>query len=338
MRSRALWRTLALLLIALLTTPTLAQSDQELVNRFDQADTARDHATSLGAALAILERHPESAQWNFNAARAHAMLAQLDEAIARLRSCADLGYTGIASFEQHRDLDPLRDRDDFKVILEQVRASAAKRLEDFKQLALEHEPPTHVPANLTAKLKPGEKPPLLIALHGTGGNGQEMLGALRAACDELGIVCIAPDALRAAGSGYAWTFRDESQWLAAHTATQALAAHDADPGRVILLGFSQGANIALAMATAEHKPFTAMVPICGHYEPSATSASANPPPMYLISGSRDPWRETFERAERDFAAAGAPVVGRVVPSMGHRMPPKAELVRALEWAIRPETP
>lgn len=330
--------SLTLALTALAPSPALAQSDQQLVDRFDRADTERDHAEALEAALAILERHPASAVWNFNAGRAHAMLGHPDEAIAHLRAAADLGYTGIASFEQHQDLAPLRSRDDFTAILEQVRQNAAKRLEDFKRLALEHEPATHVPTNLSATLKPGEKPPLLIALHGTGGTGAEMLDALRAACDKLGIICIAPDALRPAGAGYAWTYRDESQWLVAHTATEAITKHDADPARVILLGFSQGANITLALATDNHEPFTALIPICGHYEPAATTQNATPPPTYLISGSRDPWHETFEHAQRDFAAAGAKVTGRVVPSMGHQMPRTPELLRALEWSIGPATP
>ena len=326
-------RTVFVLVLALLTGAASAQSDRQLVDRFDRADSERDHRAALVAAQAILERYPESAAWNFNAARAHAMLGELDEAIACLDRCAQLGYTGIASFEQHQDLNELRERGDFKAILELVRANAEKRLEEFKALAAKHTPATFVPQRLRDRLGPGEKPAILIALHGTGGNGQEMIDALRPVCEKLGVVCVAPDALRPAGGGFGWTYRDESAWLIDKTVREAIDEYNADPGRVILLGFSQGANIALAMAASGAEPFSALIPVCGHYEPDASAMTGTPPAVYLISGTRDPWHSTYDRAETDFTDAGAAVMKRVVPSMGHTMPGPRELERAITWAL-----
>ncbi len=326
-------RTLIALVLTLLTGAANAQSDRQLVDRFDQADAERDHRAALVAAEAILERYPDSAAWNFNAARAHAMLGELDEAIACLDRCAELGYTGIASFEQHQDLNTLREREDFKAILGRVRANAERRFDEFKALAAEHKPAVFVPDRLRERLEPGEKPALVIALHGTGGNGQEMIGALKDVCEKLGVVCVSPDALRPAGGGFGWTYRDESAWLIDKTVREAIHEHDADPGRVVLLGFSQGANVALAMAASGAEPFAALIPVCGHYEPDASAMTGTPPAVYLISGSRDPWHTTYDRAETDFAQAGAEVMKRVVPSMGHTMPGPRELERALTWAL-----
>ncbi len=326
-------RTLIAFVLTLLIAPAIAQTDRQLVDRFDRADAARDHRAALVAARAVLERYPEAAAWYFNAARAHAMLGEADQAVACLERCAEFGYTGIASFEQHRDLDALRERDDFGAILERVRTNASARLEEFKRLAADHTPASHVPRQLQTERAEGPRPALLVALHGTGGSGAEMIRSLRAACDRLGVICVAPDALRPAGDGYSWTYRDESRWLVDKVVREAIAEHGTDPSRTILIGFSQGANIALAMACTDASPFTAMIPVCGHYEPDATAGPVKAIPMYLISGSRDPWHETFAQAESDFADAGAAVVNRVVPAMGHRMPNVQELIRALEWTL-----
>ncbi len=326
-------RLAALIVLLLACTQVRAQTDRQLVDRFDRAEANQQYDRALEAARTITERYPDSAQWAFNAARMHARLDQPDDAIAQLRRAADLGYTGINSFEQHADLNPLRDRADFKAVLEQVRANAQKRFDTFKAEALKHHPPTFIPDDIAA----GTKPPLIIALHGTGGRGQPMLDALRPACQQLGAICIAPDALRPVSNepdaGFGWTYRDESEWFVTHLIDKAIKDHNADPGRVILLGFSQGANIALVMARTHADRLAAVIPICGHYEPALTDTPADTAPTYLLTGSRDDWKQTYLKARDDLKASDTPHQLRIVPGMGHQMPNPTELRKALEWAL-----
>ncbi len=321
------------LLILLITTATMGQTDRQLVDRFDRYESRAQYDRALDAALTITERHPESAHWAFNAGRLHAKLGQPDRAIAQLQRCADLGYTGIASFDHHEHLDTLRDRDDFRAITGQVRQNAARRMAEFQAEARNHAPPTFIPEGLD----PSTKPALVIALHGTGGTGQQMLDALRPTCAELNLVCIAPDALRPAGtkpsSGFSWTYRDESEWLVEHFVTQAINDHNADPDRVYLVGFSQGANIALVLAQTRQNLIAAAVPICGHYEPGIAGSDDPPAPTYLLTGSRDNRKRTYTAARADFSASGGETALRVVNGMGHTVPGKRELTRALAWCL-----
>lgn len=321
-------RVLAALVLCL-ASPAFSQSDAQLADRFDRAEAAAQYERALDAATKITERHPDSAPWAFNAGRLHARLGHTDDALANLRRAADLGYTGISSFEQHADLDPIRDNPEFRSILAAVRDNAAKRMAAFQAEAEQHVPPMFVPAGLPD----GARPPLVVALHGTGGTGQQMLDALRDTCRRLGAVCIAPDALRPAAIGYAWTYRDESEWLVNRVIDDAIANHHADPDRVILLGFSQGANIALVMARTQPGRFRAIIPICGHYEPDNTNTDTKPAPMYLLTGARDDWKNTYTKARADLDAAGVPNTLRIVPNMGHQLAPPAELDRALRWAL-----
>jgi len=328
-------KTLVLFAVVILAcSGASGQTDRALVDRFDRAEAAGQYERALEAALTIVERHPESSGWAFRAGRMHARLGQADEAVAQLGRAADLGYTGIASFEQHADLETLRERDDFLAIVDRVRANAAERIRAFREEALAHEPATHVPGSIVA----GEKAPLVIALHGTGGNGKQMLGALQKVCDKLGMICVAPDALRPAGDGFSWTYRDEAEWFVTHLIGRAVAEHGADPERVYLVGFSQGANIALVMAQTHADVLGAVVPVCGHYEPNVAGTDGAPAPTYLLTGSRDNWKKTYTAAKSDFEDAGAPVQLRVVSGMGHQMASRRELERALEWCLSQEKP
>lgn len=246
----------------------------------------------------------------------------------QLGRAAELGFSGIASFEQHADLDPLRERGDFAAILERVRANAEARMAEFRAAAREHEPATHVPDGAA-----GSGAPLVLALHGTGGTGEEMLERLRAVCDDLGAVCVAPDALRPVGDGFSWTYRDEAEWFVGFLVERAVEEHGIDRERVVLVGFSQGANIALTMAQTHAETFRAVVPICGHFEAGITSSEGMPSRAYLLTGSRDPWKATYREARDAFEERGGEVRLRVLSGLGHEMPSRRELERALRWAL-----
>lgn len=330
MQSRILVLTLLLL-----TLPAFAQSDQQLVDTFDRAYAAERFDEALRAGETICERYPTAAVWHFNTGALHARLGHTERALECLNIAADNGYTGIRSFQQSTDLDPIRDLPQFTTILEAVAANAAKRLDEFKQLALAHDPPRFVPA----RTDPAEKLPVIIALHGTGMKGADMLAALEPACKDARVILIAPDALRPAGEGFSWTFRDEAEWFIDNLIERAVKEHNADPARVILLGFSQGANIALVQGQTRPDKFLAVVPICGHYEPQAaqTAEGQTPAPFYLITGSRDEWKKTYTAAVRDFSAAKGEVSLRVLTGKGHQLPIGSagtrDYTRAIRWCL-----
>jgi predicted esterase len=333
---RVVW-VWAMGIVLALAGPVRAQSDTQLVDRFDKAEAAGQYKEALVAAQAIVQRHPTSAFWAFNAARMHARLGQADEAIALLRKSADAGFTGISSFEEHADLDTVRARPEFAAIVATVRANAAKRMVEFQAEAKQHTHPVFKPRNLPKGVRPGA----IIALHGSGGTGAQMVNACKRTCTDLGLICIAPDAVRQQGTGFSWTYRDEAAWLVEHMVREAIEKHGADPERIYLVGFSQGANIALVMARSHAGLFAGVVPVCGHYEPGIVAKSgagkAPPaPPMYLVTGAGDAWKQTYEQAERDFEDAGGAAEVRIVPGMGHSMVSPAELRRALEWCIAGE--
>lgn len=323
----------ATLLLLLAPTAALAQSDRSLIDRYDTLVSREKYPAALETAQKIVDRHPESSVWRFNLGSMLARTGEHDAAIDQLSKCAELGYTGVRSFEQSEDLDPIRDDPRFVEILDQVRASAQARLDTYIEHAEAHTPSVHVPS------VKDEHPPLVIALHGTGMRGSEMLDPLRSAADRLGMVIVAPDALRPSGPGFAWTYRDESEWMIEHMIGWAQDEHAIDPDRVYLVGYSQGANIAITMAQTHPDLFAGIVPICGHYEPNLVESDNDQPlpPIALISGSRDPWSKTYVLAKREFKARDTPVTLVVVQGMGHEIPRGGSrdqlLYQAIKWCV-----
>ncbi|MFG0245554.1 MAG: alpha/beta fold hydrolase [Phycisphaerales bacterium JB052] len=325
-------RLLIILLLVVSPSVTFAQSDQALLDRYDRMYASGKYEQALRVAELISERYPESATWHFNRGALYAKLGQLDAAILQLQQSADLGFTGIASFEQNADLDSVRDREDFKAVLELVRSAAKARMDAFQVEARRHEPKVYVPPAAAT-----ESRALIVALHGTGMDGESMYDALRETAELEGMILVCPDALRPAGAGFSWTYRDESSWFVNHLIDWAIEEHGADPARVILVGFSQGANIALIMGQTQPELFAGVVPICGHYEAQIAEAAQTPAPFYLMTGARDPWKRTYNDARRDFEDAGAAVQVRLLPSVGHALPSgkvgTREYVRAVRWVL-----
>jgi predicted esterase len=322
---------LATLVLAFFVSTSHAQSDQQLVDRYDRFVSKENYKGALIAAQSIVERYPESATWQFNLGSMQSRLGEIDAALTSLGEAAELGFTGIRSFEQSQDLDPLRDDDRFKSIVRKVQSNAAERLNGFIREAKDHKPQTHVPDSV------GESPGLILALHGTGMRGEDMIGSLQQTADELGMILIAPDALRPSGKGFSWTYRDESEWMVQDQIRKALDEHGADPEQVYLVGFSQGANIALIMGRTHPSLFAGVIPICGHYESQFSSGEeyADYPPHYLMTGARDAWKKTYITAKRDFTSAGIPVEVRMISGKGHEIPQGKlglrEMVKAIRW-------
>lgn len=320
------------LILAITAFPTHAQSDRQLVDRYDQSVNAERYQSALVNAQKIVDRYPESATWNFNLGSMHARLGQTEHALQALSAAADLGYTGVRSFEQSEDLDSLREEKEFQKILSRIQLNAAKRLRAFTQEAQRHTPKSFIPQNAP------ESPALILALHGTGMRGNDMIKALQESAEQVNMILIAPDALRPAqDGGFSWTYRDESEWMVQHMIQSAIKKHNIDPDQIYLVGFSQGANIALTMAQTHPELFAGIIPICGHYEPQIAESNKeqNAAPVYLMTGARDPWKKTYATAKRDFLKANTPAKVRVIPAIGHQIPagPRGakEIVNAIKW-------
>ncbi|MDX2116524.1 MAG: PHB depolymerase family esterase [Planctomycetota bacterium] len=319
------FRVIASLIVSVLLAGAARADELEqiMLRRYNEAVAQENWPFAIAAAEKLHELRPKGGVFAFNAACAHARAGDKASSAKWLLVSARNGFAGIASFEDDPDLVSVRSEPGYAEALAIVRKTVEARFAQFKALADAAKPVTVLPPGFD-RATPA---PLIIALHGSGGRGDETSQRWQGAAANVGAVLIAPDALRPMGGGYQWTFRDEADWYIQKLISDARQQHNIDPQRVVLVGFSQGANISFMMGVKHPGMFRGIVPVCGHWEagvapvPEKTSDATR---WFVITGANDPAAAT----NNDFAArakkAGLPVELRVVPRTGHSYPPDGD--------------
>jgi predicted esterase len=187
----------------------------------------------------------------------------------------------------------------------------------------------------------GAPPATLLLLHGTGGNEDDLLplGPMLA----TGAALLSPRGKVLENGMPRWFRRlregvfdeDDLKARAAELATfirDATAAYDLDAGRIIAVGFSNGANIAAALHLLHPGVlrgsvlFRAMVPLQPPRPPDLSGI-----PIFLSAGRYDPMitPENVERLAAMLRSAGADVTLSWEPE-AHNLAPR-EVERARQW-------
>lgn len=317
--------------------PAAAQGKQDpkvaaLAREFEQAMQAQQWKQAIEAGEKLHELAPQGGAAAFNIACCHAKLGDTKTAAQWLLTCANAGWGGLRSFETDSDLDAVRAEPVYAQALAIVKQTRQRALAAFQEKARAAEVLTLLPPKHDAKTPA----PLIIALHGSGGTGAEMASAWKEIAAASGAILVCPDALRPLGNGYQWMFRDESDWLVMDVIERTKAKHAIDPKRIILTGFSQGANTALELGVRHPEAFAGIITIAGHYEPDINpfpkKKGAKLPPFALLIGANDEAAASNKTAEAELKALGIPVMLRIYPGMGHGFPPQRE--RELAEALR----
>ena len=178
--------------------------------------------------------------------------------------------------------------------------------------------------------------PLVIAMHGTGGNENSLFdepayqeGGLRAAADKHGVIVASPfgrNITEYRGSGENDVFRVleavRRQWLI-------------DEDRIYLTGHSMGGTGSAYLALHHPDIFAAAAPLAAAYSFPWLARNASILPFLWIGGAQD-----AEFYHRGVAAGvdrmrkfGAPVTLEILPGEGHNGPVK-NFDRVFEWLLR----
>lgn len=195
-----------------------------------------------------------------------------------------------------------------------------------------------------ARKGPDRARSLVAFLHGYGADGADLLGLADALAPHLpGTAFVAPDAPEPCSGnpfGRQWF---PIPWLdgsseAARDAGIAAASVDLNafldqqmqagglaPSAVALLGFSQGAMMALHVAPRRDLPVAGVVAISGRllFPEDLGAAARVRPPVLLVHGDQDPVVpfEDMALAGRALTAAGFDTFGHVMAGTGHGIAP-----------------
>ena len=161
--------------------------------------------------------------------------------------------------------------------------------------------------------------PLLVGLHGSGGNGQIMTGVWRSVAEEEGFVVLGPDWSDPAG----WNTGGDIDAIFA-TIGEMAASYDLDLCRVYLNGFSAGAHLTYVLGLSSSEVFAALAPYAGSMS-YAEQMGIWPDdvtrlvPARIDHGMNDtvvPFSEA-EHARDELEAAGHAVDFNGIPGSGH---------------------
>ena len=185
----------------------------------------------------------------------------------------------------------------------------------------------HAPAGRA----PGVRLPLIVALHGAGGDENMFLeaygaGAIRGLADARGFIVATPltmPMLRAPDA------------LARLIDTVA-AELPVDRARVYLLGHSLGAAAAWNLARLRPDLVAAVVCIAGVCGSVPAPAPPRVPPLLSVVGELDPIAQParVEAMAAEARAAGRAAEFRVIPGYGHTLVVGAVLPDVIDWLLR----
>ncbi len=160
--------------------------------------------------------------------------------------------------------------------------------------------------------------PVVLLLHGSGNNGQQMTRAWSDLASRERFIIVAPNSLNPA----IWDSDADGPAFLHAVVAQAAARHPIDPRRIYLFGHSGGAVYALGIALIDAEYFVAVGGHAGALTPENAALfpyARRKMPVALWVGDQDD-RVPVDRvnATRDaFAAHGFSVRLTVVPSAGH---------------------
>lgn len=177
----------------------------------------------------------------------------------------------------------------------------------------------------------------LILLHGWGASGADLLPVGEALGQLLQPLVLrpleAPDPHPAGAGARQWYDLNQPGWPQRPAAVRALGERldqelvDAGAEPVVVLGFSQGAAMALEAALA--RPVAAVIAFSGYPHPGWQPQGPGLAPLLLCHGRRDPVVPITAQAEiRRLVEAGGGEVQLEIFDGEHTIPPEALLAAA----------
>jgi predicted esterase len=126
--------------------------------------------------------------------------------------------------------------------------------------------------------------PLVVMLHGAGGEGERTMASARALADAAGVVLLVPPSRGPTWDVLLGAYGSDVQFVDAALAA-AFARCAVDPARVALGGFSDGASYALSLGLTNGDLFTHVIAYAPGFMAPATRVGR--PACYVAHGTRD---------------------------------------------------
>jgi predicted esterase len=282
---------------------------------------AKDWAESIKYYQYALKLKPHDGGLNYNLACSAALGGETEVAVAALERAIALGWDDPEWMQRDTDLRSVRDHAGWDAL---KTAAQACREETVRVIV-----PEDLPADQPA--------PLIVALHGFGSNPREFAAYWRTLAAKHGAVLAAPRGTAALGDRaqlhYGWFIAGNPRNLDVSGGERAVRdaiaraekAHPIDTDHVVVVCFSQGADLAVRVVRADPGRYAGVVSLGAYLEGVDCTAwpvdAKSQPRVALLHGARDrPAKQAAETAQAGLKQAGCPVQVWEIPVIGHEIP------------------
>ncbi len=186
----------------------------------------------------------------YNQACCLSKLGQTDEAFAALTKAFEFNYLDLDHMKMDSDLDPIRKDPRYQALIDSVSYNDVFAV--------------HTPEGL-----PEGPAPLIVVLHGRGGNEEKMIETYRGIADKLKAVLVAPRGPLTGGfDRYSWQRNTEDEAAMkkiAETISAVKGKMSIDGAKVYLVGEKQGGKMATLFALMHPDLVAGAVPLNGYW-------------------------------------------------------------------------
>lgn len=264
-------------------------------------------------------------------------LGRLDEALQLLNDATGRGlWWSEESLKLEMDLDPIRDKAEFKIFL-----AECNRLNRAAVATTKSELIVLTPTSFSSR---GDWP-LIIALHPRGEDFEDFVRLWRHSLSK-GVVLAFPRSSQVFSShSRCWDDLARSEREVADAYSQLKNSYKLDPKKIIMAGFSQGATLAIYLALRRDPPtigFIAVAPastvVPSHSEEFISFVKANKSPSlkgWFLVGDKDRFFEPINILHSIMEQNGLRSQYVVEPGLGHDYPHDFEvkLGRAVDFVL-----
>ncbi|QDT15193.1 hypothetical protein [Alienimonas californiensis] len=315
-----------------------ASPGQTMLERADTLKASGRYDLARTAYELALKQDPAFAQAAYQLACNEALAGNADAARTAFERAVELGYADYPIARADAELGALREEAAFPDRLREIRRrylkQAARRVGTPFYLTAADLPEAERPGSGPAPhAGGGAKPPVILILHGTG-DSHESYAREAMGWAELGWAAVAvPGSLPTANGGFLWPADEATAYAAVDRQLRAILKDPglgtvADVSRVVLMGFSQGANHAAALTARHPDVYAGAVALSpagrptGAYDPATLNGGAGldagrPRPVAMFLGDEEGGEALLARWTAAAQSAGWPVWAEEFPGDRH---------------------
>jgi poly(3-hydroxybutyrate) depolymerase len=180
---------------------------------------------------------------------------------------------------------------------------------------------------------PSTSMPLVVLLHGSGGDGRALVESWKDLASAEGFAIVGPTAL----NRREWSVPEDGPGFLYELVEILRRFHSIDCRRVYLFGHSAGGVFGLYMGAAEADYFAAVAAHAaafnGETDLSLLDVTSRKIPVLMIAGTQDPVFpvERVRATAKELESRGFPLTLMALPGRGHDYKASASLVSRASW-------